>query len=105
MARKKGSKDYPKSLKLQAVRMALDEGKTYAEITWVLGVRDPKRVKRWLSQYRHEGEAAFGKPRRGRPRKADSREAYLKQLEMENTLLKALRIELGEDLPDGLDTE
>lgn len=105
MARRKGSKDYPKELKLQAVRMHLDEGKPYAEITQALGIRDPKRVQRWLAQYGREGEAAFGKPRRGRPPKENSPEAYIKQLEMENTLLKALRIELGEDLPDGLDTD
>jgi hypothetical protein len=45
------------------------------------------------------------KPRRGRPKKnQNSLEERIKQLEMENTLLKALAIELGEELPEGLDT-
>lgn len=105
MGRTKGSKDYPRELKLRAIRMHLEEGQSYAEITRELGIRDPKRVRTWMVLYRRRGAAAFDDPRRGRPRKLESREGYIKQLEMENTLLKALRIELGEDLPDGLDTE
>ena len=105
MGRKKGTKDYAPELKLKAIHMHLDEGKSYAEITQELGIRDPKRVRAWMVQYRRDGETAFDKAKRGRPPKKDSLEAYIQQLEMENTLLKALRIELGEDLPDGLDTE
>lgn len=44
------------------------------------------------------------KPRRGRPPKdKNSMEARIKQLEMENTFLKALALELGEELPEELD--
>ena len=104
MARKKGSKDYPIEIKLEAIRLWEKEGLPQKEITERLGIRDPGRVKTWLHIYRKEGQAGLKKPRRGRPKKdRDSLEERIKQLEMENTLLKALAIELGEELPEGLD--
>ncbi len=104
MARKKGSKDYPLETKLEAIRLHAEEGWTYREITEKLAIRDPKRVRAWMVIYRREGNAGLKKPRRGRPKKdSDSLEERIKHLEMENTLLKALAIELGEELPEGLD--
>lgn len=104
MARKKGSKDYPLSVKLEAIRLWEEEELRYKVITERLAIRDPGRVKKWIRVYRREGEAGLKKPRRGRPKKrSDSLEERIKQLEMENTLLKALAIELGEELPEGLD--
>jgi len=89
---------------LEAIRLAEEQGLSNGEITERLAIRDPKRVSTWLRIYRKEGRAGLKKPRRGRPKKrADSLEARIKQLEMENTLLKALAIELGEELPEGLD--
>jgi len=106
MARKKGSKDYPLETKIEAIRLYEEEGLSQKEITEKLEIRDPKRVKSWLSIYRKEGKAGLKKPRRGRPKKdRNSLEERIKQLEMENTLLKALAIELGEELPEGLDIE
>jgi transposase len=106
MARKKGSKDYPLETKLEAIRLRKEEGLLYQEITEKLNLRDPDRVRKWMRAYRREGQAGLKKPRRGRPRKdRDSLEARIEQLEMENTLLKALAIELGEELPEGLDIE
>ena len=106
MARKKGSKDYPLEFKLEAIRLFEEDGLSRREITEKLGIRDPKRVKTWLLAYRKEGESGLKKPRLGRPRKdRNSLEEQVRQLEMENTLLKALAIELGEELPDELDTE
>lgn len=105
MARKKGSKDYPLETKLEAIRLWEEEDLTYKEITEKLEIRDPKRVKEWMRIYRKEGQAGLKKSRRGRPKKKqNSLEERIKQLEMENTLLKALAIELGEELPEGLDT-
>ena len=104
MARKKGSKDYPLEVKLEAIRLWEEEGLPQKEITERLEIRDPGRVKTWLRIYRREGEAGLKKTRRGRPKKdRNSLEERIKQLEMENTLLKALAIELGEELPEGLD--
>jgi len=106
MARKKGSKDYPLETKLEAIRLKEEEGLLYREITEKLDIRDPGRVKTWMRIYRKEGPGGLKKPRRGRPKKdRDSLEARIEQLEMENTLLKALAIELGEELPEGLDIE
>ena len=106
MARKKGSKDYPIETKLEAIRLREEEGLLYREITEKLDIRDPGRVKTWMRIHRNEGMGGLKKPRRGRPKKdRDSLEARIEQLEMENTLLKALAIELGEELPEGLDIE
>ncbi len=44
-------------------------------------------------------------PTRQTKKDRDSLEDRIGQLEMENTLLKALAIELGEELPEGLDIE
>jgi len=106
MARKKGSKDYPLETKLEAIRLREEEGLTYKEITEKLNIRDPRRPSVWMRIYRKEGTEGLKKPRRGRPPKdRDSLEARIGQWEMENTLLKALAIELGEELPEGLDIE
>ena len=106
MARKKGSKDYPLKTKLEVIRLHEEEGLTYKEITEKLKIRDPRRPSVWMRIYRKEGIEGLKKPRRGRQKKdRDSLEARIKRLEMENTLLKALAIELGEELPEGLDIE
>ncbi len=106
MARKKGSKDYPLELKLEAIRLFEEEGLPYKEITEKLAIRDPGRAKAWMRIYRKEGAAGLKKPRKGRPKKdRDSLEERIRRLEMENTILKALAIELGEELPEGLDIE
>lgn len=106
MARKKGSKDYPLETKLEAIRLREEEGFTYQEITEKLNITDPRRPSVWMKIYRKDGIEGLKKPRRGRPKKdRDSLEARIEQLEMENTLLKALAIELGEELPEGLDIE
>jgi transposase len=106
MARKKGSTDYSLEIKLEAIRLAEEEGLPYKDITEQLGIRDPHRVKRWMGIYRKEGVGGIKKPRKGRPKKdLDSLEERIRRLEMENTILKALALELGEELPEGLDTE
>ena len=93
MTGKKGSPHYPLAIKLEAVRLFLEEGRTRAEITKLLGLRSKKRVEAWVSQYRHEADA-FHKPI-GRPRKvAESVQDELKRLRMENDLLKKFQAEL-----------
>lgn len=92
----KGSKHYPLEVKLEAIRLFYGEGKSRQEITEALGIRDRDRVKKWLRQYRREGEAAFQKKqqRSGRPPKKENTAAYLARLEMENELLKKYHTEL-----------
>lgn len=105
MVKKKSRKVYTLETKLEAIRLREEEGLIYREITERLKIRDPERVRVWMRIYRREGIAGLKKPR-GRPKKdRDSLEARIEQLEMENTLLKALALELGEELPEGLDTE
>jgi len=93
MSSKKGMKKYPVETKLDAVRLFYEEGKTRAAITQLLEVRDPNRVKAWLKQYRREGGVGFGKAQ-GRPHKAESKQAELDHLRMENALLKKFHTEL-----------
>lgn len=90
MSGRKGMKHYPKEVKLEAVRMFLEEGMTRREIQVALGLRNEWLVKRWVGQNRQEGVEAFHKPK-GRPRKqAESEQAELERLRMENALLKKI---------------
>ena len=96
MAGKKGMKDYPREVKLEAVRLFYEGGKSRKEIKEILGIRDVRRVDKWLQKYRQEGEAAFEKRRGGpgRQPKKENQEAYIARLEMENELLKKFHAEL-----------
>ena len=98
MAGKKGMAHYPVELKLDAVRMFFEEGKTHRAITEALGIRDPQRIQKWLRAYRREGAGAFNKfantVRPGRRPKKENSQAYIARLEMENALLKKFRTEL-----------
>lgn len=97
MAGRKGMKHYPKVLKLEAVRLH-EEGKSYQEITDLLGIWDRERVRKWLSAYQRKGASAFERAaeaaKRGRPPKRENTEAYIARLEMEVDLLKKFHAEL-----------
>ena len=97
MAGRKGMKGYPVEVKLEAVRMFYEDGKTHAEITQALGLRSEGRVETWVRQYRREGEVALHRPQ-GRPRKVADEQSRIKQLEMENALLKKYHTELRKSL-------
>ena len=98
MSGKKGMKHYPGATKLEAIRLYQEEGKTQKEITRLLGIQDPDRVRKWLRVHRREGQAAFQRGptqrKRGRPPKRENREAYIARLEMEVDLLKKFHAEL-----------
>jgi len=94
MSGKKGMNHYPVETKLEAVRLFFEEGQTQTAITQTLGLRSEGRVETWVRQYRREGVQAFSKPI-GRPRKqAESAQAELERLRMENALLKKFHTEL-----------
>ena len=97
MAGKKGMVHYRLEVKLEAVRLFYEEGKTRAEVAEFLGLRNEWRVKKWVQAYRREGVSAFQKPI-GRPRKVQGEKTRLAQLEMENTLLKKYHTELRKSL-------
>ena len=86
-------KDYPAELKLEAVRLFYEEGKTQVQVTASLGIRDPRCIQKWLRQYRAEGPSAFAKTR-GRPREKEGEQAELERLRMEVALLKKFHSEL-----------
>ena len=99
MTEKKGRRQYEVKVKLEAVRMFLEEGKTRAEIAKFMGLGSGRLVEAWVRQYRHE-ENAFRK-QIGRPRKPEGQpesvEEELKRLRMENDLLKKLQAELRKE--------
>jgi len=97
MTGKRGMVHYPVEVKLEAVRLFYEEGKTRAEITKALDLHSDSRVEVWVRQYRREGEMAFCQPI-GRPRKAQDEAARIQQLEMENALLKKYHTELRRSL-------
>ena len=96
MSGKKGMKHFAVETKLEAVRLFVEEGKRRAEIAEVLGC-SPGRVKKWVSQYRHEEDAfqkAIGRPRQH----PESEQEELKRLRMENDLLKKFHAELRKEV-------
>lgn len=103
MSSRKRMQHYPVELKLEAVRLFYEEGKTRAQITEQLGILDRDRVKKWLRQYRQGGAAAFTQKRRrlGRRPKRENQDAYIARLEMENDLLKKLHAELRKATLEG----
>lgn len=102
---RKQNKTYSPELKLEAMRLKQEGSLLYREIADQLGISSPDLVKQWMRIYRREGPKGFYKTR-GRPKEdQDTLKTRIKQLEMENTLLKALALELREELPEGLDIE
>jgi transposase-like protein len=98
MSGRKGMKKYPTETKLEAVRLFYEEGKTHAEIANLLGLGQKERVEVWVRQYRREGVVGLSKVQ-GRPRKqAESQQAELDRLRMENALLKKFQAELRKDV-------
>ena len=94
MSGKKGMVHFSKEIKLLAVQMCLEQGKTHNEAAQELGLPRGELVEQWVRGYRREGEAGFDKPI-GRPRKRpQTPQAYVARLEMENALLKKLHTEL-----------
>jgi transposase len=98
MSEKLGNQHFSKEMKKEAIRLFFEEGKTRAEISNMLGIKDQQRVKKWVSQYRKEGSNMFTK-HIGRPYKnVETQEAELERLRMENALLKKLQSELRKDM-------
>lgn len=88
---------YSKEMKVEAVRL-FEAGRTHAEITEALEIRDAQRTKKWIRIYREKGVEAFEKQarqeRRGRRPKKENTKAYIARLEMEVALLKKFHTEL-----------
>ncbi len=63
MSGKKGMKAYPVELKLEAMRLYYEEGKTRAEVTALLEIRDPHLVKEWGRSIDGKESVRLGKPK------------------------------------------
>ena len=87
---------YPIELKLEAIRLYYEEGKTRAEVTALLGIGHANAVKEWGQVYRREGISGLKKTK-GRPRKSETEQAELERLRMENALLKKFHTELRKE--------
>jgi transposase-like protein len=96
MSGKKGMRKYPIELKLEAMRLYYEEGKTRAEVTALLGIGHANAVKEWGQVYRREGISGLKKTK-GRPRKSETEQAELERLRMENALLKKFHTELRKE--------
>jgi transposase-like protein len=96
MSRRKGSKDYPKWMKREALRLFLEEGVPAGEILQRFSIIDRNRISAWARQYQKEGEAMFAdrRSRSGRKSKKENTAAYIARLEMEVDLLKKFHAEL-----------
>lgn len=88
---------YPQDLKLEAVRMFLDDGMSKPQVMEKLGIKSKSALERWIREYRAGGTDALApkpKGRRPKPAKAayatreERLEARVRELELENEILK-----------------
>ncbi|MHA2853820.1 transposase [Paenibacillus lautus] len=80
-------KQYSKEVKLEAIRLHVEEKWTYRQINEHLGIQDKDRMKRWMRKYREQGE--FGLlDQRGRRKEYIDQDRYVQKLKRENEMLK-----------------
>lgn len=100
MKSKNGNQKYTKEFKLKAVRLHFDKGYSSSIIAEELGIGSSSTVRRWLREYRKDGEKAFDKkPRKKRKNKPMSKDERIKELEMQVAVLKKIREYVGGDAP------
>ena len=80
MSGRKGMLHYRVETKQEAVRLVLEEHKTYRVVAVQLGIRKSERIEAWVRMYRQEGELSFHKPI-GRPVKTESEEREVEREE------------------------
>ncbi|MED1954929.1 helix-turn-helix domain-containing protein [Brevibacillus centrosporus] len=80
-------KSYPESMKMEAIRLHLEEKWTYRQITEHFGIQDKDRVKKWMKKYKQLGEFGF-LDQRGRRQAYIDQDRYVQQLRRENHMLK-----------------
>lgn len=51
-----GINHYPLTLRLQAVKLCVDEGRYYKEVAIELGIKHPDILKHWIRAYKKDGE-------------------------------------------------
>ncbi|MED4906971.1 transposase [Brevibacillus centrosporus] len=85
----KGQKyrSYPESMKMEAIRLHIEEKWTYRQITEPFGIQDKVRVKKWMKTYKQFGEFGFLDQRDRRHTYIDQ-DRYVQKLRRENHMLK-----------------
>jgi transposase len=79
---------YPESLKMEAVRLHVEEGWSYRRITEQLNIHDKDRVKKWMRIYRKSGIEGLV-DRRGNPSRIETeQEREIRRLRLEVAALK-----------------
>jgi transposase len=89
MPAKKGQKfkQYSHEVRVEAIRLHIEEGWTYRQIIKHLGIADECRMKVWMRKYRMLGE--FGLlDRRGRQEEYIDENRHFQSLKRENDMLK-----------------
>lgn len=101
MAGKKGMKTYPYEIRVAAIEMFFIEKLKKKTIMELLDVKNDTQLEEWFRLYRKFGFEGLSPKKKGRPKKSKENEAVpcaearIKQLEMENELLRAFLSELG----------
>lgn len=80
-------KSYSEEMKLEAIRLHVEEKWTYRQITEHLGIQDKDRVKKWMRKFRQLGEYGL-LDQRGRREKYIDQNRYVMKLKRENEVLK-----------------
>jgi transposase len=78
-------KSYSPELKLEAVKRAL-LGESVKVIAHHLDITDPDYIYKWIDQYEMYGEVGLNRKRRNHPQL--DKDAIIRELEMENEILK-----------------
>ncbi|MDO4811008.1 MAG: helix-turn-helix domain-containing protein [Eubacteriales bacterium] len=86
----KNTKYYSAEYKLKVIKRHFEDGISIADLTRETGVQY-RMLKQWFSDYQHRGEEGLTNRKRGRPRKPqpNTPEEKIRQLEIENEVLRA----------------
>jgi len=94
---------YGKRYKLQAVKQVIEDGKRLQEVAKDLGIIETM-LSRWIREYKENGEAAFsghGNPVMNKDFEISKLTKRVKQLELENEILKKYEAFLREQRKSG----
>lgn len=102
----KNTKYYSADYKLKVIKSHFDDGISIADLTRETGIQY-RMLKQWFSDYQHHGEEGLSTRRRGRPKRAQANttEEKIRQLEMENEVLRAFQEECERWDAKNLDTK
>ena len=86
----KNTKYYSSEYKLKVIKRHFEDGISVADLTRETGIQY-RMLKQWFSDYQHRGEEGLSTRRRGRPKKTqpNTPEEKIRQLEMENEVLRS----------------